>query len=368
MSKGMNPEEDSKFDEGVIGAIDAGLELLASGKEPEPKTDEPEETVSEMEEIDHDSPPTPEIELEAEAKPVEKTEPEKTPEEIAAGDPEKGTPVPPEEEGDPAAPKPEVKAKPSDEFGDLEADAKPATKERFTKMKTRFDEVSTELERVSGQNMAWMDTIKRTGASPDQLGASLAYLEDINHGTPESLERAYQTMQGELQVLAKALGKEAPGYDPLEAYPDLKQKIEDGYIDRVDALEIASGRARVNFETARKTPAAPTRERAVESGTADLSNLGRRLRAADPMYDSKLPQIEKIVENVVTSGADPATWAKLVEGAYKLITIAPKPAPPKPPVTPNSIRPGNAGTKSGNYSKQPGSILEAVDLALSRGR
>jgi len=325
MPAGMNPEEESKFDEGVLDAIDEGLQL---SEPPKPVEPEPEA----KQEQDPDSPPAPEIELEA----AEEKEPEEkeTKEELAAGEPEAetGTPVP-EGEGDPAAPKseekeeekPEVEVKkqgdekPSDEFGELDEDAKPATKERFATMKTRFDEVSEELNHVSAQNEAWMNTIQRTGASPDQLGASLEYLQDINTGTPESLERAYETMQNELKVLAKALGKEAPGYDPLESYPDLKQKVEEGYIDKEDALEIAGARTKANIQEIRPEPQTTTPEQEREAGTQALAQLGARLRSEDPMYDKKIPVIKQIVEDVVTSGASPDTWVKLVEKGYKRI-------------------------------------------------
>ena len=368
---GMNPEEEKEFDEGVLGAIDSGLELSGTKVEPV-KPDE--------EEVDPDAPPAPELNIEAEPekkpepdadpdpdkKPKEDDDPDPKPDEDpkpedhAAGDPEdsEGTPVP-KKEDDPAAP---IKdAKPSDEFGELEEDAPVKTKERFDTMKSRFDEVSTELGRVNQQNTDWMDTIQRTGASPEQLGASLSYLEDINTGTPESLERAYQTMQGELGVLAKALGKEAPGFDPLDDHPDLKHKFDEGELSREDALELAGSRTRANFKPV--TAAAPQNNQ--EQGTAALSALGSRLRAGDAQYEEKLPQINQIVEDVVKSGADPSTWANLVESAYKRIQLAPKAAVVKTPV-PNAIRPGASG-KTGEFNKEPGNILDAVNQSLDQG-
>ena len=63
---------------------------------------------------------------------------------------------------------------------------------------------------------------------------------------------------------------------------------------------------------------------------------------------------------------DSTTWATLVESSYKLIKVAKAPVTPKPPATPNPIRPG-AGGKQGEFSKEPGSILEAIDSSLARG-
>ena len=43
----------------------------------------------------------------------------------------------------------------------------------------------------------------------------------------------------------------------------------------------------------------------------------------------------------------------------------PEPAAPKPPITPNPIRPG-AGGRNGEFAKEPGNINEAIDMALDR--
>ncbi|MNI73014.1 hypothetical protein D3C73_1289890 [compost metagenome] len=49
-------------------------------------------------------------------------------------------------------------------------------------------------------------------------------------------------MQGELQWLGQQLGREAPGFDPLSAHPDLAGRVTSGDITRDVALELAQHR------------------------------------------------------------------------------------------------------------------------------
>jgi len=373
--EGLTPAEEKEFDKGVLDAIDSGLETAGktgSKLESEPSVEDPDPKKAANPEPAPEPTATSEpneAETDPEPEPESKADPKEPTEKIAAGeDPEGVTPVSPAEE-DPAASSPEEpkEIKPSDEFGELEDDATPKTKERFATMKTKFDEVSTELGRVSQQNNDWMDTIKQTGASPEQLGASLAYLEDINTNTLESLERAYHTMEDELKVLGERLGKEAPGFDPLDAHADLKKRVDDGYIDRADALEIAQGRARTNVaaDLAARTKQTVHLPMSQDEGVQSIANLGARLRAADPNYDQKLTALQDITKQVVSSGAEPSTWAKTIELTYKAIPKLQTVTKIVPAPVPNSIRPGVTGKTE--FKKEPGSLLEAVDQSLARG-
>ena len=385
---GMNPQEDKEFDEGVLGAIESGIaetnekpeteddpvetiDATDTAAEPVAETDPESEPAAEPEEeVDLDAPPTPKLDKvydeDPEEKDAEKTDAdEKDPEELESGEAKPSDPPDPETEAEPdSIPK---EAKPSDEFGELEKDAPVKSRERFDTMKSRFDEVSEKLEHVSSQNTQWMETIQSTKATPDQLGMSLEYLKDINEGTPESMERAYGTMMAELEVLGKALGKKTPGFNPLDGFDDLKKKVAEGYLEEADALEIAESRSKSNFSKQQQQAREQEQNNQQQAPTTDvgvqaLTELGTRLRAADPNYKSKLPQIEQIVDDVVSSGADPSVWAALVEKGYNRIQAA-APAPkPKVSAVPNPIRPSSSG--AGTRSKEAGNISEAIDMAL----
>jgi len=256
--------------------------------------------------------------------------------------------------------------KPSDEFGELDKDAPEKTRERFNSLKERFDEVSAETEKLRQQNSEWVETIQSTKTTPEQFGRTLQYLEAVNSADPVKLEQAYQMMMEEAQALGKMLGKEAPGYDPLSEYEDLKKKVDDGYLDREDALEIAKGRAgqRVHHASQQtqqqREQVATTQQQAM----GELSALGAELRAQDPEFVAKQGELQGFIKDMVDSGVAPSEWAKMTRAFYKRIpSPSAAPAPQRKPA-PNSLRPGGASESSSGLKKEPGSALEALDMAL----
>ena len=236
-------------------------------------------------------------------------------------------------------------------------------------MHTELDTTKAELQDQVQRSEAWADTIKSTGTNPEQFGMMMQYASDINSGTPEGLERAYVTMQAELKVLAQALGKEAPGFDPLDAHPDLKTEFDDGGITRERALEIATARAAENIATASADVSTRTEEHATasrERALQGLTDVGNMIRDFDPHYDAKKDQLIAITQTIVQQEKDSSQWPKLITAEYKKI---PNPAPVAPTnirSVPDSIRPGAAGSAGGTVSKKAGSAEEAVDMALAQ--
>ena len=279
----------------------------------------------------------------------------------------------PADDGSPADP--DKDEKPSDQFGELPEGTKKETAERFDTMKGKFDEQAGELDRVTGQNDKWMEAITNTGATPEQYAQSLDYLRDINIGTPESLARAYATMEAELKVVGEALGREAPGgADPLAGHEDLQKKVDEGYLDRADALEIAGARAVtvLNTENNRRTDERHESQNAQDSGLKDIETLGGTLRAANATeFAAKAPYLRSIIKSVTMSGSDPSQWAARIQEAYDdmpipAAAIAPKDPGKEKPKNVNNIRPSNAGGEGagGDLNKKAGSAYEAVDMAL----
>ena len=296
---------------------------------------------------------------------VEKPEDEVDPDAIKAPEPsdEKDTEAEPEKT---EVQKETGEKKPSDEFGDLPEDTHVKTKERFHKMKESFDTQAKELDTVKQQNEEWFGTLERIGTNPDQIGLTFEYLALVNEGTPESLEKAYAFMEREMGVLAQAIGKTAPGYDPLDAHPDLKQEYENGEISEERAREIANIRAARSLQTRKEeTNNARTQEETLKAeATQGLTDLGVKLRSKDPYFASKIPALHGIVKAVCRPDTDPRTWISTIEEAYLEI---PNPSPPPPrPSAPNPIRPGHVSPGQSGLTKEPGNIYDAVDQALER--
>jgi hypothetical protein len=345
---GPETEEDKE----ILAAVDKQLDDIA-GVKSEEKEDEPITTEKPEEGV--------------EAKPGEDKPESEVPE--LAKKPDAG------EEGKETVDKPDEDTKPSDEFK-LPEGSNEKTKERFETLKEKYDGVHTELDTTKAdlqdqiqRSEAWADTIKSTGTNPEQFGLMMQYATDINSGTPEGLERAYVTMQGELKVLGQALGKEAPGFDPLDAHPDLKVELDDGGISRERALEIVQARSAANLSTAQANVTTRTEEHATasrERALQGLTDVGNMIRDFDPHYEAKKDQLIAITQNVVQQEKDSSKWPALITAEYKKI---PNPAPA--PATnirsvPDSIRPGAASSSSGTVAKKAGSAEEAVEMALAQ--
>lgn len=269
----------------------------------------------------------------------------------------------------------EGEKRPSDEFGELPKDAKAETRERFDTLKTKYDEVHRERDTVTrerddykAQAEQWVNTVQSTGASPEQFGSALQYLQAVNSGTPEGLQAAYDIMSKELEALGKMLGREVPGvHDPLADHPDLQQRVEDRLIDRSDALEIAQARQSVKLreQTAAQRTQADTLDRAAQDGLRAVQALGAELRAADPAgFEARTAALKPTIDRVIAK-LPPDEWESAIRDLYATVPAAPKPAPapaPAPAVT-TTLRPTSAPA-GGGLSKTPGSAFEAMEAAL----
>jgi hypothetical protein len=359
----MTPQEKVEFEtieeipaDEIAGAIDEALD------EAEINSAEPDDA-PEIEAKADDDTSAQEVAVE-ESQADEENEPEAEPEEQAAASDDKDEPDPEKAEAS------KEEEKPSDEFGSLEDGTSEKTKERFDKLREGYDGLHKQLESVKAESNQWKEAITGTGTNPEQFGMALDYLTAVNSGTAEGLEKAWEYMNAELAVLAKALGKNAPGtYDPLSEHSDLRQRVDDGMLEEKDALEIAQSRASTRFVSAQEQERAKQAEenRAIEHGKSEVAQLGERLRQQDPNWSSKVQFMAPIVESIVASGSPPSMWAAAVEKAYnQLPAIQAAPAPIKPQA-PDPIRPSGTGAAGGNMSKEPGSTLEAINQALERG-
>lgn len=281
------------------------------------------------------------------------------------------TPAEPVKPADPVAEK-----KPSDEFGELPENTKAETRERFTKLKTSYDETFTELETLKQQHNdltqraeGFANEIKATGTTPEQFGIMMRYIGMVNSEKVEDAREAFNIIKGEYQALARRLGEDAPGFDLLDDHGDLKKRYDDGELSREDAVELASAR---NLKKSQQTPAQPAKTEAPapdagqkqQVATRELARVGAAIRQLDPHYAAKKDQLIALSTEIIKSEPDPLKWADKIMERYSKIPN-PTPAPAKPPVQ-QPIRPGATNSSGGQVSKRPASAEEAVDLALAQ--
>jgi len=381
-------EPETEEEKGMMAAVDKQLEVLGVKPDEDAKTDDEKaaeakaaEDAKAVEDAKTDDEKAAEAKAAEDAKAVEdaKTDDEKAAEAKAAEDAKTD-----EEKAAEAKAAEDAKAvedakskRPSDQFGELPEGSKVETKERFEKMRQGFDDVHGELETVKAdlqgqidRNQAWADTIRSTGTNPEQYGLLMQYVTDVNEGTTESYQRAYDTMSKEMQWLSEKLGKEAPGFDPLGKHPDLKSDFDEGKISHEHALELAAGRSasKINKDAATiaetNKNVADANTEALTQARQDLVDVGNRIRGTDPHYEAKKEQLVRITKLVTVTESDPSKWAALIEREYKKIPVPVSAIRPAKKKVTDAIRPGTLGTGAGVIAKKAGSIHEAVDMAL----
>ncbi|GAB3054146.1 hypothetical protein [Stenotrophomonas tumulicola] len=207
--------------------------------------------------------------------------------------------------------------------------------ERFQELHSQAKAGEVAKERVS----QWEQTVQSTGASPEQFGASMRYLADVNSGDPTRMAAAYDRMQGELQWLGKQLGREAPGFDPLSAHPDLTGRVTSGDITRDVALELAQHRQQGQLQQTHAQ--AQQQDMQYQQGLASVQQLGTQLSAGDPQFQHKLAMLGPSID-IIQRTLPPAQWAQEIHRAYLAIpavAAAPVAAAAPARAAPNPIRP-----------------------------
>lgn len=259
----------------------------------------------------------------------------------------------------------EVEKKPSDEFGDLPEAANAKTKERFGQLKTKFDEIATERDQYKKSaeiNGEVVQLIQSTGATPEMFGGALEYLRLVNSPKPQDREQALALLDQQRKELALSLGKDLPGVDPLDGFADLKQKVESLAITREDAVELANARRRASTaeNQASSIVRQQTEQQQLTAATQAVDQLGYRLAASDPGYNSKIRALAPTLA-IIKRTVQPQHWAQEIEQAYRLLPDVAAPAPTPKPVSPAPIRTNSSG---GATAKTPGSALDAINAAL----
>lgn len=201
------------------------------------------------------------------------------------------------------------------------------TQKRFRELSERASEADSLRERA-GKVTDWEQTIQSTGTTPQQFGATLLYLTDINSGDPVRMNRAYETMEAELKFLGEKLGREAPGFDPLAAHPDLAEKVKTGDLDRAAAVELVQHRQRgvLQNEQQQNQQRLSQSQQAEQMGLQAVADLGAQLRTTDPQFQQKFAYLAPTVE-IIQATMPPAQWAAAINQAYQRLPPIPAAAP-----------------------------------------
>lgn len=251
------------------------------------------------------------------------------------------------------------------------------TQARFQEVFSTLKERTAEVERLTSERKGLAearDTIlgvlEETHTSNDELANLLEWNRLIKEGTSESMGRALQVLEVQRTALLKLLGREAPGFDPLEAHKDLQDDVEEARITRERALEIASHRtdkSRADGKAAAEARAlsasrqdAESRSAASQGALAKINAWASKVAGEDIDYKAKEGRVLAAIAGIVTK-YPPALWLQTIQMLYESLPVA---VEAKLPASGNGpLRP--SGAKGGGPA--PNSMLEAISQGLGYG-
>lgn len=291
-------------------------------------------------------------------------------------------PAQPEAVEEPAAPAEPEKLKaetPEEQEARLDAEAKalgltkPDTTARFKELSRAaarakelepLEQQVTELRERVAQQQEVFDHLESQGVTGEQFGQAVMVLSCLNSGDPVKLQYAYEQLGQQMATIAKQLGLEAPGVDPLAAHPDLQEAVLDG-MDRKLALEVAQGRQlrQVAAQHSGRQAQADTQSREMAAFTREAQALEARLRATDPQFDAKWAILQRttipLLVNVPLNQR-----ARAFEQAYASLQLPASPAVPAQK-RPDPANPGRPAMGAG--AKVPTNPVDAIMLGLGLG-
>lgn len=237
-------------------------------------------------------------------------------------------------------------------------DLKGRTRERFEKLTTTLKETRQQAQQAAEYAQRWRDTIESTKAPPEAVGESLEILRLIHSGDPAQMGQALDKLEAARANLAKALGRDLPGVDPLGDHADLAAEVERGELSRQRALELARIRAaeQAQRNQSQQQTAAQQREQAIEQGAQAVDQLLAELKRTDASYATRMGVLQPMLRTIAAN-TPPERWVTAVREAYAAVRIPASASAHQP------LRPAAAGA-GGRPAAQPASVLDAINAAL----
>ncbi len=277
-----------------------------------------------------------------------------------------GTEAAKKADGEPA--KPAKKAATAEDFA-LDAQQlsvlKESSRQRFQGLHAHAKElearVAAQTEEMTGLTQA-RDTIlgvlEDAQCEPDDLTGLLVFNKLVKTG---KYEDALALVEGQRTALLKMLGREAPGYDPLDEHPDLKSRVDALDLSREDALALANSRrierARADEDGERQRVAerAGQTKAAQDRAIADIERW-----SASKTADRDFAQKQKLIEprlKAIIARYPPHLWVSVIDEIYNSIAA---PASVAKPEINGGMRP--SGQRGG--TKAPGDMHAAIREGL----
>lgn len=250
---------------------------------------------------------------------------------------------------------------------------KKETRDRMQSLITDIKTKDTELTQVK-QNFDYMvNGIQATGATPEQYGETLSWLQLFNSNDPAQQTKALELVESVAERLAMLLGKERKIGDELAQHADLKAAVASKQITQEYAKEIARTRNATGFRTELATSAQQRyqQQQSVEQTTQqarnDLTALEENLRSVDgAQYDAIKAAIVPILKPLMAA-ISPSQWKAKFTEAYRAEKDR---RTSSSTVVDNGVRPKNQPLRggknpAGGQARAPANAGEAMNAALA---
>jgi hypothetical protein len=266
-----------------------------------------------------------------------------------------------------------AKAKPADPVNDpIPSTVSTRTRERITALVKEVKDRDARIE----ENTRLFQEIANTGVSPDNFAQTLTVLRLFNSPNLDDKRQAFKFLQAQVAELAGIVGEVLPGADPLEGHDDLKQALESQSITREHAVELAQSRARAAAIEAAGTRSTQTQEQqaaqlrqAGDVARAALNSVGAALKAYDEDTYNRIAPVVIAKLKPVFATLHPSQWVEKFNKEYADAVKSARniPATPRPNGDTPAGQPMRANRQpAGGGQKQPTSMLEAMELGLSK--
>jgi polyhydroxyalkanoate synthesis regulator phasin len=313
--------------EGLLAAIDEGIEAASPPSEPEQEEDLPEEQDDSLESDDDDGEGLEDQDDQGDAEPVEEDDDE-------------------------------------DHITDpIPDDVKDRTRTRMEKLLESTKAAKSEARVAQGELNQLVGAIQQTGATPEQFGTMLEMLAGLNSGHEEGQRAALQVIEQTRLELRQALGLEDDQPATQAGLPDdLQDLVDIGHLTEQEAKTLANLRNPQPAQPAQ--PAQPIRsdlQQAIEQANLVVNAKQTAMKSADPQYAEKIAKLKEDGFTQRLQKMHPSRWADAFQKEYDALTKRMK-AEAARNAAPDPLRGGNrnaAGTVA-----EPQSMEEAVDLGI----
>jgi len=173
-------------------------------------------------------------------------------------------------------------------------------------------------------------------------------------------QEAYRALYEKMGALGEASGFKIP--------KDIKQKVDEGYLDEASAQELSRTRAELTRERGirqqqEQTIQTEDRKASFSKIETSVTDWEATIRQSDPDYDLKAAELDDRVKVLVGERGKPNTSSDalaLVREAYDSVNERYRQRTP----TKTAIRTATGGKLGGTPSPAPKSLREAIELAI----